>query len=112
MKSYFSILNCACCFRSILVGLAFGGIWSSFPVVVDISYPGTKADYSFSLGITMFAASLGTLVVGQLTTIVLNATSLDDLARSGYFWTFIFFLLMSIVSTALAVALGSTIKPT
>lgn len=93
-----------------MVGLSFGGIWSSFPVVVGIAYPGTKADYPFSLGLTMFAASMGTLIVGQLTTIVLNATSLDDFAKGGYFWTFIFFLIMSIVSTALSVVLGFAIK--
>ena len=79
-------------------------------MVVALAYPGNKSDFSFSLGITMFAASLGTLVVGQLATVFLNATSIDDLARGGYFWTFIFFLIMSFISTGMSIALGAIMK--
>ena len=95
---------------SVLVGLAFGGFQSGFPIVVQTAFPGGNGDFAQSIGFVYIAASFGTLGVGQLSSVVYGASSLGDLRRQDFFNVFMFFIALSVVSLGLSIWLGVLIK--
>ena len=83
-----------------LCGLAFGGCHSSFPVLCAVAYPGSAADYARNFGLTMVWVSAGSVIIGELTSVVLSDTDNDHLLE------FALFIALSSLSSAVTLDLG------
>lgn len=87
------------------MGISFGGLWSTFPVLVATKFPGDSKYFPTNFGIMILAPSFGNLVLG----VISNATTHQS--GSGKYSDSILVLAgIAIFVTILAVGLREVVK--